>query len=69
MIHLIKNKRGKSTAGSEITETLMDITVDEEPLKELAEVSEEAHFELKNRYRHDKKTMQYADKKRMPVDE
>jgi len=47
----------------------MDITVDEESLRELAEISEEAHFELKNRYRHDKKTMQFADKKRMPVDE
>jgi arylamine N-acetyltransferase len=38
-------------------------------LIELAKLSEEAHFEVKNRYRHDKKTMQFAEKRRMPVDE
>jgi hypothetical protein len=37
--------------------------------KKLANVSETENFNLKNRYRHDKRTMQYADKKRMPIHE
>jgi hypothetical protein len=37
--------------------------------KKMAEVSETENFNLKNRYRHDKRTMQYADKKRMPIHE
>ena len=47
----------------------MDICVDEEPLKELAQISEEAHYDMKNRYRLNKTTMQFAKKKRMPIDE
>lgn len=35
----------------------------------LAEISEEENYALKNRYRHQRLTMDYADKKRMPVDE
>lgn len=32
-------------------------------------ISEEERFNLKNRYRHDWKTMQFAEKKRMPIHE
>lgn len=35
----------------------------------MAEVSEEENFNLKNRYRHQWKTMNFADKKRMPIHE
>lgn len=63
LIHLIKNKK----AG--LNDDVLDSLVNEEPMAELAELSEQANYELKNRYRHDKKTMQYADKSRMKVDE
>jgi len=34
----------------------------------LAKISEDENWNLKNRYIHNKKTMNYADKKKMPVD-
>lgn len=46
----------------------LDILVSNEAEEKLAKISEEENFNLKNRYRHQKKTMDYADKKRMPVD-
>ena len=33
----------------------------------MAKLSEEERYALKNRYRHQWRTMQYADKKRMPI--
>jgi len=48
LIHMIKNKR----SGDD--DQLLDDILDEEPLRELAELSEQANYELKNRYRHDK---------------
>lgn len=62
-IHLIKNK--KRSADDDI----LDAIVSENTERELAEVAEQANYEVKNRYRLDKTTMQYADKKRMKVDE
>lgn len=35
----------------------------------LAELSEQENHAVKNRYRHQRRTMDYADPKRMPVDE
>jgi hypothetical protein len=35
----------------------------------LAKLSEEENYNNKNRYRLQKQTLDYADKKRMPVDE
>lgn len=37
--------------------------------EELAKISEEENYLIKNRYRHYNRTMQYAENKRMPVDE
>jgi len=37
--------------------------------KELAKISEEENFKMKNRYFVQKSKLDYADKKRMPVDE
>lgn len=37
--------------------------------KKLAKISEEENYSLKNRFKHDKEVMNYADKKRMPIDE
>jgi succinylglutamate desuccinylase len=38
-------------------------------LKRLSDVSEEENYAVKNRYLHQKRTMDFADKSRMPVDE
>lgn len=37
--------------------------------KFLAKLSEESNYEIKNRFRFKKNTMNYADKRRMPVDD
>ena len=47
----------------------MDEAVDNSALEELAKVSEKEHFDVKNRYRHQRETLDYAEKKRMPIDE
>ena len=47
----------------------MDDITDDFTLIELAKRTEKELYNVKNRYRHEKTTMQYADKKRMPVDE
>ena len=47
----------------------MDQTVDDTQLKELAQLSETEHYNMKNRYRHQRQTMDFAEKKRMPIDE
>ena len=47
----------------------MDSVTDESFIKELAEVHEKENFALKNRYMHQKNTMNFAEKKRMPIDE
>jgi hypothetical protein len=36
---------------------------------ELAKVSDRENYAVKNRYRHNAKTMNFADPKRMPIDE
>ena len=70
LIHLLKNKNGARAAeGQHLTEDLMDSLVDTTFEEELAAKSEEENFNIKNRYRHQKQTMDFADKKRMPVDE
>lgn len=47
----------------------MDRAVDTSELEELAKFSEKEHFNMKNRYRHQRQTMDFAEKKRMPIDE
>ena len=70
LIHLLKNKNGaRSAEGQHLTESVMDSVVDNSFEQELAAKSEEENFNMKNRYRHQKETMDWADKKRMPVDE
>lgn len=69
LLHLIKNRHGGCADGQVLTETLMDQAVDDSQLLEIAKLSEEEHFNVKNRYKHQRETLEYADKKRMPVDE
>ena len=69
-IHYVKNMKGNELAsGQAATVKMLDIVCDDEFLKELAEVHEAENFALKNRYIHQKKTMNFAEKKRMPLDE
>lgn len=60
-LHLLQNK-------TEDERLLNYITADDLKIK-LAQVSEAENYALKNRYRHQRKTMDYAEKKRMPIDE
>lgn len=69
MIHLVRNRHGNCAPGQELTEQLMDRAVDTSELEELAKFSEKEHFNMKNRYRHQRQTMDFAEKKRMPIDE
>lgn len=71
LLHLINNSRGRSGEGQEEFEDIYTYLIDVCPQIEtkMAEVSEEENFNLKNRYRHQWKTMNFADKKRMPIHE
>ena len=70
LIHLIKNKRTEGCVdGKEVQAAMMDSVVDDSFEKELAEISEAENFAIKNRYKHQKETMDFAEKKRMPIDE
>ncbi len=70
LIHLIKSKRTEGCVdGKEVQAAMMDFVVDDSFEKELAEISEAENFAIKNRYKHQKETMDFAEKKRMPIDE
>lgn len=61
LVHLLQNKNDEDRILSAVTSN--------ELKTKLAQVSEQENFAIKNRYRHQRKTMDYADKKRMPIDE
>ena len=68
-IHLIKSKsRRELNNDARRTQELIDDDCSDELKAKLAKMSEEENFALKNRYMHNKKTMKYADKKKMPID-
>lgn len=62
LVHKIKNE---STSGEQLLHTICNNEAEEK----LAKLSEEENFNLKNHYRHTTRTMKWADKKRMKVDE
>jgi uncharacterized protein (UPF0332 family) len=47
----------------------MDDVADNSGLIELSKRAEKELYDVKNHYRHQKQTLQYADKKRQPIDE
>lgn len=47
----------------------LDCLTDNRTEKQFAKISEAENYAIKNRYRHQHKTMHYADAKRMPIDE
>lgn len=68
LIHLCQNKkRGSKTYGCE--DTIIEKMSGTNEEERLAKISEDANYALKNRYRHQRQTMDFADNKRMPVDE
>lgn len=68
LIHYMKNSNRKKEDNFFYNE--VGIRKDEDEFqKKLAKLSEEENYALKNRYRHQNKTMNYADKSRMPIDD
>jgi hypothetical protein len=70
LIHLINNKQRKSLSMSEnLCTDLIDKACSNEEKIKLAKISEDEKFALKNRFKHQKDTMQYAKKENMPIDQ
>ena len=67
-LHLIRNKRSAGGDSQRRTNDLIDGSCSDELKKQLARISEEENFALKNRFKHEKDTMKYAEKKRMPIE-
>ena len=68
LFHMIKNKSRDVNSAAQRSVDLIDEACSDEQAKRLAKVSEEANFAIKNRYNHEKQTMKYADKSRMPIE-
>ncbi len=66
-IHKLENS-GR-TLGDDTTSLILDEMTQKNLEQRLAKLSEEENFNAKNRYRLQRKTLDYADKSRMPIDE
>ncbi len=60
-VHMLQSESSESQALNDLTTNRFE--------KELAQISERENYAIKNRYRHQRKTMDFADPKRMPIDE
>lgn len=67
-IHMIKNRSRNLDNQVRRSETLTDNACADDLKERLATLSEDENFALKNRWYFNKSTMNYADKKRMPID-
>jgi hypothetical protein len=67
LIHKIRNSNRQQA--DHITTELIDGMTSGELEEKLAKVSEDENYLTKNRYRLQKTKLDFADKKRMPVDE
>lgn len=66
LIHKIRNSnRSWDQISSEIIDEMTQQTIEQQ----LAKLSEEENFNAKNRYRLQRTKLDFADKKRMPIDE
>lgn len=54
--------------GAEHEDEIFDDMISGREEQRLAKLSEEENYQLKNRYRHQRKVMDFADKKRMPIE-
>lgn len=66
LVHKKQNDARK--LGAEYEDEIFDDMVSGKVEKELAKISEEQNYALKNRFRHQRRTMDFADKKRMPIE-
>jgi hypothetical protein len=70
LIHKMQNdRRSGAPAGEEAREAIYKQAASDELEVKLAKLSEEENYNMKNWYRHARRTMDWADKSRMPVDE
>lgn len=67
LVHKLQNS-GR-TLGDSMTDDLLNEMTFQNIEKRLAHISEEENFNAKNRYRLQRTQLDYADKKRMPIDE
>lgn len=67
LLHKMRNTNRK--LGDDLTDELFTTQAFQEIEERLAKISEDANYDAKNRYRLQKTTLDYADKKRMPIDE
>lgn len=67
-VHLIRNRQRHLNVKDQLTEDLVDSACSNVKKAELAKISEEANLLAKNRYLLDNHVINYADKKRMPID-
>ena len=68
-LHLVRNKGRSLDSMQQDTNELIDQACNDDLKKKLAKKSEEENFSLKNRFQHEKKTMKYAKKDKMPLDQ
>ena len=69
LIHKLRNS-GRGEFGVDLnTNEILDEMVFQNIEKKMAKMSEEENYNSKNRYRLQRKVLDYADKKRMPIDE
>jgi hypothetical protein len=67
-MHLVNNKARNMNNQAQLSNDLIDEACSDELKKQLAKVSEEENFALKNTFKHNKDTMNWADKKKMPIE-
>lgn len=67
LIHKLKNSHRQ--VGDNFTGDLLTSMTYNDLEEKLAKISEEENFNKKNRYRLQRTKLDYADRKRMPVDE
>lgn len=66
-LHKIRNSN--RVPGDSITPSLLNQMIFNTNEEKLAKISEEENYNAKNRYRLQRKTLDFAEKKRMPIDE
>lgn len=67
LIHKVLNSN--RVKGDSITGEVLNEMINKRIETKLSKISEEENYNAKNRYRLQRKTLDYADKKRMPIDE
>ena len=69
LIHLLKNKGRNINKHAQFSQEMIDTACSNQTKERLAKISEEENFAIKNRFKHNKDTMKYAQKSKMPVDQ